>query len=140
VTKNGSEVVAIFLYDGDGNQVKATIHGVPTVYVGDDMEWTGSTSTMVKYYHAGGQRVAMRVGSSTRYYLLSDHLGSTALTANSSGSLYGELRYKAYGETRYTWGTTPTSRRYTGQRLEESLGLYQMGARWRTRFHRACGD
>jgi len=37
---------------------------------------------------------------------------------------------KAYGETRYTWGTTPTDYRFTGQRQTESLGLYHMGARW----------
>jgi len=30
---------------------------------------------------------------------------------------------KAYGETRYTWGTTPTDYRFTGQRQTESLGL-----------------
>jgi len=41
-----------------------------------------------------------------------------------------ERRYKAWGETRYTWGTTPTTYRYTGQRQEEGLGLYHMGARW----------
>ncbi len=37
---------------------------------------------------------------------------------------------KAYGETRYTWGTTLTDYRFTGQRQTESLGLYHMGARW----------
>jgi len=37
---------------------------------------------------------------------------------------------RAYGETRYTWGTTPTDYRFTGQRLTESLGLIHMGARW----------
>ena len=36
---------------------------------------------------------------------------------------------KAYGEIRYTWGTTPTDYRFTGQRQTESLGLYHMGAR-----------
>ena len=42
----------------------------------------------------------------------------------------GELRYKPYGETRCTWGTTPTDRRFTGQREEASLGsLYDFGAR-----------
>jgi len=61
---------------------------------------------MVKYYYANGQRVVMRVGS-TLYYLLNDHLGSTAITANSSGGKTAELRYKAYGETRYSEGTRP---------------------------------
>ena len=42
----------------------------------------------------------------------------------------GELRYKPYGETRYIWGVTPTDRRYTGQRWEAGLGLYDYGARY----------
>ena len=37
---------------------------------------------------------------------------------------------KAWGETRYTWGTTPTTYRYTGQREQAELGLYYYGARW----------
>ena len=36
---------------------------------------------------------------------------------------------KAWGETRYTWGTTPTTYRYTGQREQAEVGLYYYGAR-----------
>ncbi|MEJ5312681.1 MAG: hypothetical protein WHX52_23195 [Anaerolineae bacterium] len=43
-----------------------------TYSVGVHFEWTGSTSTMVKYYYAGGQRVAMR-DNNTLYFLLGDH-------------------------------------------------------------------
>jgi len=39
--------------------------GVTTYHVGNHFEWTGSTSAMVKYDYAGGQRIAMRKGSST---------------------------------------------------------------------------
>ncbi len=62
------------------------------------------------YYYAGGTRVAMREatsGGETLYYLLGDHLGSSAITADSSGNKVAELRYKAWGERRYTYGTTP---------------------------------
>jgi len=59
-----------------------------------------------------------------------DHLGSTAITADANGVKYSELRYRAYGETRYTDGTTPTTYRFTGQREEATLGLYFYGARW----------
>ncbi|MGW8251201.1 MAG: hypothetical protein ACWGO1_11205 [Anaerolineales bacterium] len=38
------------MYDGGGRRVKATVGGVTTTYIGDYFEWTGSTSTMVKYY------------------------------------------------------------------------------------------
>jgi RHS repeat-associated protein len=61
-------------------------------------------------------------------YLFSDHLGSTSITADSSGNLVGGMRYTAFGETRYTAGTTPTNFRYTGQRQAEA-GLYYYVAR-----------
>ena len=57
----------------------------------------------------------MRVGSSTVYWLLGDHLGSTAVTVASAGIKVSELRYKAWWETRYSYGATPTDYRFTGQ-------------------------
>gem|GEM_PF-6638408 len=117
------------LFDGHGALVKKVAGGQTTIYIGAHYEKNVTTGVATGYYYAGGRRVAMRQGGVV-YYLLTDHLGSTALTVNSSGSKVAELRYKAWGETRYTWGTTPTTYRYTGQRQEEGLGLYQMGARW----------
>jgi hypothetical protein len=61
------------------------VNGVTTAYVGDGFEWTGSTSTMVKYYSAGGQRVAMRVGWERRAPARPPS-GSTAPSAHSSRS------------------------------------------------------
>ena len=40
------------------------------------------------------------------------------------------MRQKAFGATRFTSGTTPTTYRFTGQREETSLGLYYYNARW----------
>lgn len=40
---------------------------------------------------------------------------------------------KAYGEIRYTWGTTPTDYRFTGQRQIESLVGSFHGSRWGVR-------
>ena len=88
------------------------------------------------YYYAGSQRVAVRVqGAPTPskkgvFYLHADHLGSASVTANASGNKVGELRYKPYGETRYDWGNPSTDKRYTGQRQEAGLGLYDYGARF----------
>ncbi len=65
-------------------------------------------------------------------YLIGDHLGSTSLTTNASGTKIGEMKYYPYGETRYSWGSTPTDRRFTGQWQEDvaALGsLYDYGAR-----------
>jgi RHS repeat-associated protein len=58
-------------------------------------------------------------------------LGSTAITVNGEGTAeVGELRYYAYGETRYSSGSTPTSYRFTGQREDSYIKLIHMGARW----------
>jgi RHS repeat-associated protein len=126
--KLGKTIQATYTYDGDGNRVKTVVGSTTTTYIGNYLEWTGSTTTMKKYYYSGGQRVAMRQGS-TLYFLLTDHLGSTAITATSGGGFSAELRYYPWGGTRYTSGTTPTSYRYTGQR-EAEVGLYYYGARF----------
>ena len=46
-----------FVYDGDGNRVKSVLGGVVTThYAGNHFEWTGNTTSMIKYYYAGSQR------------------------------------------------------------------------------------
>jgi RHS repeat-associated protein len=89
------------------------------------------------YYYASGQRVAVRVsGDATLannglFYLLTDHLGSTSITANgTTGALVSEMRYKPWGETRWSSGTTPTSKHFTGQIEDAGIGLYFYGSRF----------
>ena len=79
------------------------------------------------YFYFGEKRVAMRVQGGTRailgdvYYLFGDFLGSTSLTVKSDTLVTAELKYKPWGEIRYQSGTTLTTFRYTGQRLDISL-------------------
>jgi RHS repeat-associated protein len=124
--KKNSTVIATFAYDGDGKQVKGIVNGVTTYYVGAHYQKQGTVVT--KYYYAGMERVAMRQGG-VLYYIFGDHLGSTAVVKNTQGGKT-ELRYTAWGTTRYEYGSTPTDRRYTGQREEANFGLYFYNARW----------
>ncbi len=80
-----------------------------------------SASTITKYHGActpasgaDSQRVAVD-GGGTLCYLLSDQLGSTSITTNSCGAKVAELRYKVWGEVRFTSGASPTKYTYTGQ-------------------------
>jgi RHS repeat-associated protein len=67
----------------------------------------------------------------TLTYLLGDHLGSTSMTTDASGNLISELRYKPWGETRYSSGMIPTQYHYTGQYSYVSdFGLLFYNARW----------
>ena len=92
------------------------------------------------YYHpsigsgrGGGVRVAMRVdeeGGDAVYYLHTDHLGSTSLATDENGNEVARQGYYPYSDTRYATGTLPTDRRFTGQRWEAALGLYDYKARF----------
>jgi RHS repeat-associated protein len=135
LTAMSGGVTASYVYDADGKRVKETAGGATTVYIGNAFEWTGSTATMKSYYYAGALRVAMRTGVSpgTVNYLLSDHLGSQALTLTSAGARLNtntELRYYPWGGGRYVAGATPTSYNFTGQRKDSGSGLLFYNARW----------
>jgi RHS repeat-associated protein len=138
MTSVSGATTASFVYDGDGKRVKGTSGGITTTYIGNYFEWTGSTSSMVRYYYDGATRVAVRTGSSTFNWLFGDHLGSSSRAANSDGSplTNGEQRYKPWGEKRFPTGDSaiPTTFKFTGQRQEKLLGgvegLYFYGARW----------
>jgi len=127
------------VYDGDGKRVKSTFNDntTTTYFVGTHYEVTnpGANQTITKYYYAGAQRIAMRQytipQNNTLTYLVGDHLGSTSLTTDASGNLISELRYKAWGETRYSSGVTPTKYTYTGQySYTDDFGMMFYNARF----------
>jgi len=136
VKKNGSTIAA-FTFDGDGRRVKSVMGSETILFVGGHYEIAnpGSGQTVSKYYFAGASRIAMRKytipQSMTVEYMLGDHLGSTSLTADATGNIVAELRYKAWGEVRYSSGNTPTKYQYTGQYSYVSdFGLHFYNARW----------
>ncbi len=104
-----------------------------TVFVGGHYEVTDGAVT--KYYMAGSQRIAMRQNG-TLYWLLSDHLGSTSVVANTNGALHSQQMYTPWGVTRYTSVTAlPTKYQYTGQysyatSSSADFGLMFYNARW----------
>jgi len=77
----------------------------------------------------GGQQIAVRPGI-TLTYLHADPLGSASLATTVTGTLVSQRRYLPYGETRWSSGPFPTDRRFTGQREEVTLGVYDYGARF----------
>ncbi len=63
-------------------------------------------------------------------HLLTDHLGSTAVTAYANGGFETETRHYSWGEVRWSSGTTPTDYRFTGQMEVGYINLYWYGSRW----------
>ncbi len=100
-----------------------------TVYIGNYFEWKGSTSTMVKYYYAGAERVAMRTGTANApMWLLSDHLGSASVAVNTDGSGPPPQGYYAGASTLRGRGDRVPVHRAVSTR--PCAGLYFYGARW----------
>lgn len=120
-----------FLYDGDGNLVKKTKHdGSKTIYVSEvyeiDKNSIGTITRTATYYPVAG---AMRINS-ILYFSLKDHIGSSSVVTNSTGTTVGEQRYYPFGETRITSGSMFTDKLFTGQRDIAGLGIYHYGARF----------
>ena len=146
VSVSGPSLSASFVYDGDGKRVKSIINGEIILFVGAHFEFNDTTNEVTKYYFAGGARVAMRKyivpETNTLTYLLSDHLGSTSIVTDDTGTLVTETRYKAWGEVRYATPdeTLPTRYTYTGQYSyvadaatdlgSAGFGLMYYNARW----------
>ncbi len=82
---------------------------------------------VTKYYAFNGQRIARRQDG-VLTYLHTDHLGSTLLATNSSGTMVGEHRYRAYGSRR-GGDELATDHRFTSQKLD-GTGLYYYNARY----------
>ena len=92
--KKNDVSIASFVYNGDGSRVKGVItetQTTTTLFVGGYFEWTGSKSTMMRYYTAGGTTPRLAWGDGTGggglSYLFGDHLGSTSVTYRISGTL-----------------------------------------------------
>ncbi len=119
VSVSGDET-ASFAFDGDGKRVKSVMGSETVLFVGAHYE-VKNGSEITKYYMAGSTRIAMRkyqipqnmtveyMVSTSSTQRLSDHLGSTSLTADADGAKVLEIRYKAWGEIRATWTSSPST-------------------------------
>ena len=140
--KKNNVTIAQFVFDGDGKRVKSVIGSETILFAGGHYEKKGSTIT--KYYFAGASRIAMRKyiipQNMTVEYFIGDHLGSTSITTDNAGIKVSEMRYKPWGETRYTWTNAPANTspayelvkyQYTGQySYVTEFGLHYYGARF----------
>jgi RHS repeat-associated protein len=119
----GVHTVTAQVYDQAGNQAQS---GPWSFTVVDD---SAVSLGVTKYYMLGSQRIAMRQDDVV-YFIHADHLGSTSLTTDITGTLVAETRYLPYGEERWITGTLVTDFTFTGQRAERGFGLMDYNARY----------
>ncbi len=134
---NGYVYIARMAYDGDGRRAKrvdnfGTIHYAGPHYERNVGTGADTTEVITKFYYAqmGAMKrlIAIR-RAGTLYYVVPDHLGGTLRPVAANGDSVDDIRYHAFGATRSGGTNTPTDKRFTGQVLDASTGLYDFGAR-----------
>lgn len=121
-------VIESYLYDHEGTRIHKSTPNDSTIYVNRNYLKTFNSSGMTEtvYYLHGSALVARKEGPTTLFYH-PDHLGSTTLITNSSGSEVQHTNYYPFGLPIYQ-GTSRFL--YTGKELDPGTGLQYFGARY----------
>jgi len=124
---NSTEITE-FVYDGDGGRVKKITPNGTTIYIGSLYEINGSLTK--KHIFLGSNRIVSVESTGERYYYHSDHIGSSNIITDSTGSQAQLLEYYPFGETKLNQGSDITNYKFTGKELDASTELYYYGARY----------
>ncbi len=138
-----------YTYDGDGRRVKrqSGLLGIVSWpdLSGRTLDESGLTGTMVReYVFFNGQRVARRdAANNAVHYFFSDHLGSTSLVTNATGTMAAcagtgyvsgeqETDYYPYGGEYPPFCSTISDQKFkfTGKERDAESGLDNFGARY----------
>ena len=126
---HGSGTTSALLYDGSGARAKKTVSGgssSTTYYIGNHFEVKDGTA--VKYVFAGNLRVAQIEGSALSYFH-KDHLGSSTVMNDDTGSLVESTNYEPFGGQRAHTGIDTSTYKFTDQEFDGESGLYNYDAR-----------
>jgi RHS repeat-associated protein len=115
-----------YVYGPDGARLKKIVGSTTTLYLGADLEKTGTTWT--KYLPGD----AKRVGSSTGplYWMHRDHLQSVRAETNSAGTIVNSAKYRPFGERLTVIATVAEAKGFIGERHDPETGLMYLNARY----------
>lgn len=133
---SNNQLIAQYLYDGDGNRIVKKIYtnGVlsQTVYspvkTYETIKFANNTTQNSTYYFANNQIIAKKNPDGTKIFYQNDHLGSTALLTNASGSAVENTTYDPWGQV--LTGGAQSKYQYTGQQKDQETPLNYYNARY----------
>ncbi|MGH9387269.1 MAG: PKD domain-containing protein [Vicinamibacterales bacterium] len=125
-----------YVYDVDGNRVRAVLNGSATTdFLVDTnrafaqviMETSGGTPGAI-YVH--GDDLISQTRAGTRSFYHYDGQMSTRQLTDATGAITDAYDYDAFGVLLRRTGTTPNQHLYTGEFLDPQSGFYYLRARW----------
>jgi RHS repeat-associated protein len=128
-------------YDGDGNRVSETVGSTTTKFLVDNLNPTGYSQVMdemvngsvTRTYAYGLTRISedqLVNGSWTPSFYGYDGHGNVRFLANSADTVTDAYALDAFGAQIASTGTTPNSYLYSGERFDQSIGLYHLRSRY----------
>jgi RHS repeat-associated protein len=122
-----------YTYDGDGNRVKKSSGKLYWYGVGSDplSESDGSGNLTAEFIFLNGARIAMlTLPAATVNYYVADHLGSSRVVTNASGTILDDSDFMPYGqETSYS-AASGNHYKFTGKERDPETGLDDFAARF----------
>jgi RHS repeat-associated protein len=134
-------VTTTYTYDADGRRIKKSSGTTVTNYWygpgGETLAETDAAGNFTNYIFFGGQRLARNVPQPSpnppdiKYYI-TDHLHSTAVFADKSGTVLDDNDFYPWGGVVPGVGTTNSNNHYkfTGKERDSEAGLDYFGARY----------
>ncbi len=128
-----TNVGVTYSYDADGFRMRKS---------SGTMYWPGSSGEVLseadltgsineEYVYFNGERIA-RVDrpTGTAHYYFSDHLSSTSVISDPSGTVQAAYYYFPYGGIGFTTGSDPNHYKFAGKEWDSESGLDNFGARY----------
>lgn len=127
VTK--ASITTSYDYDEAGIRVKKTTPSKITQYI---EKYTEIDDTdVIRHIFAGNKRIASIDGTAAVTYNHEDHLGSSNIRTDSSGTVIKSIEYLPFGEKRTQSGSyNIVKNRFTGQYEDEESDLYYYQQRY----------
>jgi RHS repeat-associated protein len=129
---------ATYTYNGGGDRVRKDLSSGPSTeyfFFGSNpiAELNPATGEYTDYIFGYGRRIAKDTssnGSAVQYYH-GDHLGTTRIMTNASGSKISDCTYAPYGEeVSCSPSNAPNHYKFTGKERDTESGLDYFGARY----------
>jgi RHS repeat-associated protein len=124
-----------YTYDGDGDRVQKSSGKLYWYGVGIDplSESDASGNLTNEYIFLSGARIAMlQLSTNTVNYFVADHLGSSRIVTNSSGSILDDSDFYPYGGERSYSSSSGNNYKFTGKERDTESGLDDFAARFYT--------
>jgi RHS repeat-associated protein len=121
-----------YTYDGNGKRAGKSSGTLYWYGTNPDplLETDGSGNLINEYIFLNGKRIARRDSSGNVDYYFADHLGTTRVVTNASGTIQDDSDYYPYGSQRVISSASGNTYKFSSKERDSESGLDDFGARY----------